>query len=223
MDSEAPLDVLLRPATPTDAQSAAALMYAAGPRLFSRIYGPRPEDAVRFFAAAFLQSGTPFSQENATVAEQSGEVVGLASSLPGSALRDAWPTVGRLMLRGRGPLFLVRLLPAVFDLRGSGDVTPPDACYLGILSVRADRRGHGIGGLLLADVCRRAESAGFGAVCLHAELDNDGARRFYARHGFAVTAERPTPRAVRWGVSGFVTMRKETAAAPSGYTVPKRE
>jgi len=226
MDSDAPPNVFLRPATPADAESAGTLMYAAGPKLFSRIYGPRPEDAMRFFGTAFLQPGTPFSHENATVAEYGGEVVGLASSLPGSALRLAWPTVGRLMLRGRGPLFLLRLLPTVFDLRGSSEATPPEAYYLGILSVRADMRGRGIGGLLLVDVCRRAGAAGYGAVCLHVELDNDDARRFYARHGFAVTAERPTPRAVRWGVSGFATMRKDVSPGrvpPPGYTVPSIE
>ena len=82
---------------------------------------------------------------------------------------------GRLMLRLRGPLFLLRLVPTVFDLRGSGDATPPTAYYLGILSVRADWRGRGIGGLLLADVCRRAKAAECDAVYLHAELDNAGA------------------------------------------------
>jgi len=215
--------VTLRPATPADAAGAAALMYAVGPKLFNRIYGPRPEDALRFFGAAFLQPGTPFSRENAMVAECAGEIVGLASSLPGSALRLAWPTVGRLMLRLRGPLFLLRLLPTIFDLHGSSDATPPEAYYLGILSVRADRRGQGIGGLLLADVCRQAEAAGCAAVCLHAELDNDSARRFYARHGFAVTAEHRTPRAARWGVSGFAAMRKDVPPGqvpPPGYTAP---
>ncbi len=222
--------ITLRPATPADADGAAALMYAVGPKLFNRIYGPRPEDAVRFFGAAFLQPGTPFSRENVIVAEHAGEVVGLASSLPAHALRLAWPTVGRLMLRLRGLLFLLRLLPTVFDLRGSTDTTPPEAYYLGILSVRADRRGRGIGGLLLAEVCRQAQAAGCDAVCLHAELDNDGARRFYARHGFAVTTEHPTPRAARWGVAGFAAMRKDIAAMrkdvppgrvpPPGYTVP---
>lgn len=216
-------DVILRPATPADSESAAALIYAAGPKLFDRLYGPRPENALHFFEAIFLQPGTPFSQENGTVAEHSGEVIGLAMSLPASALRPAWPTLGRLMLRERGPLFLLRLVPTVFDLRGSGDATPPTAYYLGILSVRADWRGRGIGGLLLADVCRRAKAAECDAVYLHAELDNAGALRFYARHGFVVTAEHPTPRAVRWGVAGFATLRKETypfPAAPSGYTIP---
>lgn len=216
-------EVILRSATSSDAFSAASLIYAAGPKLFNRIYGPLPEDAVQFFQAVFLQPGTPFSQENGTVAEYGGEVVGLAMSLPASALRHAWPTLGRLMLRERGPLFLLRLVPTVFDLRGSSDTTPLTAHYLGILSVRADWRGRGVGGLLLADVCRRAEAAGCDAVYLHAELDNHAALRFYARHGFTVTVEHSTPRAVRWGVAGFATLRKETypfPTAPSGYTIP---
>lgn len=221
MPDAVPDAITLRSATPADASLAAPLIYAAGPKLFRRIYGPRPEDAIRFFEAVFLQPGTPFSHGNTLIAQRNGEAVGLAVSLPGSALHRAWPTVGRLMLRLRGPLFLLRLLPAVFDLRGSTDTTPPDAYYLGILSVRADVRGQGVGGLLLAEVSRRAEAAGCAAVCLHAELDNAGARRFYARHGYRVTAEHPTPRAARWGVSGFAAMRKETR--PSQETRPPQE
>ena len=210
MDSEAVTpETLLRPARPADAAIAAALIYAAGPRLFDRIYGPRPEDAVRFFAAAFVHPGTPFSHENVILAEQSGEIVGLASSLPASALRHAWPTVGRLMVRLRGPVFLLRMPAIMFDLRGSGDVTPLDAYYLSILSVRAGKRGQGVGGFLLAEVCRRAKAAGCAAVCLHAEIDNEGARRFYDHHGCRVTSEHPTPRAARWGVAGFASLRKE--------------
>ena len=215
--------ITLRPATPADAREAAPLIYAAGPLLFNRIYGPRPEDAIGFFEAAFVHPGTPFSHENAVLAEQAGEIVGLASSLPATALRAAWPQTGRLMMRLRGLRFLLRMPPIMFDLRGSSGTTPPEAYYLGILAVRSDVRGRGIGGLLLAEACRRAEEAGCAAVCLHAELDNTGARRFYARHGFKVTAEHPTPRAVRWGVAGFVAMRKEITVALSGYTVPERE
>lgn len=201
--------ITLRAATPADTSAAAPLIHAAGPRLFNRIYGPGAKQAVQFFEAAFAHPGTPFSRENIVLAEQAGEVVGLASSLPAPALRLAWPQTGRLMLRLRSPLFFLRLLPTIFDLHGSTEGTPADAYYLGILSVREDRRGRGIGGLLLAEVCRRAANAGSAAVCLHAEIDNAGARRFYDRHGFGVTAEHPTPRAARWGVAGFASMRKE--------------
>ena len=201
--------VVLRPATPADADAAAPLIYAAGPKLFCRIYGPRPEDAIQFFAAAFASLGTPFSHDAVVLAEQDGEIVGLASSLPAPALRAAWPKTGRLLLRLRRPLFLLGLLPTIFDLRGSTDPTPPEAYYLGILSVRQDRRGQGLGARLVAEVCHRAEQAGSAAVCLHAELDNAVARRFYAHQGFRVTAEHPTPRAARWGVIGFAALRKE--------------
>lgn len=207
-----PGQVILRPATPADARAAAPLIYAAGPLLFNRIYGPRAEEATQFFASVFVRLGTPFSHENGIVAEQDGEVVGVALSLPATALRRAWPELGRLMIRLRGLGFLLRMPPVMFDLWGSSDTTPPDACYLSVLSVRADRRGRGIGGLLLDAVDLRAGAAGCAAVYLHAELDNVGARRLYERHGYRVTAEHPTPRAARWGVSGFATMRKDVGA-----------
>lgn len=204
-----PDDIILRPATLADAPAASRLIYAASPLLFNRLYGPRPEEASDFFKAVFIRPGTPFSHENALVAEQGGEVIGLALSLPAVDLRRAWPLLGRLMVRLRGFAFLLRMPVIMFDLRGSSDATPLDAYYLSILSVRADKRSQGVGGLLLAEACRRAKAAGCAAICLHAEIDNDGARRFYERHGFRVTSEHPTPSAARWGVAGFASLRKE--------------
>ncbi len=52
------------------------------------------------------------------------------------------------------------------------------------LFVRAEHRGAGIGGRLLAHA--RDAAAAAGVVALHLEVDraNAGARRFYERHGF---------------------------------------
>ena len=62
-----------------------------------------------------------------------------------------------------------------------------DGAWLANLYVKPDRAGRGIGGALLARVL--AESAAVTPVLrLHAFARNAGARRFYERHGFAVTA-----------------------------------
>ena len=220
-DEVTPAEVTLRPGTPADAAEAAPLIHAAGPALYDRLFGPRPEDAVRFFEALFGLPDSLFSYENATVAEAGGRVVGLALAVTAAQYRRG-AALPRQLLR-RGLPFLMRLLPAAFALRRSTLPPPPDSLYLGILSVAAPHRSGGIGGRLLEEVGRRAQEAGCAGVCLHAERDNAGARRFYERHGYRITHEHPTPRAARWGVAGFVGMRKEIhppAAAPSGYTVP---
>jgi GNAT superfamily N-acetyltransferase len=57
-------------------------------------------------------------------------------------------------------------------------------CVLDELYV--ERRGSGHGGSLLQHAIEEARSAGAAAMFLETEAPNDGARRFYRRHGFAV-------------------------------------
>ncbi len=200
-------DVTLRRAAPGDAAEAAPLIYAAGPALYDRLFGPTRSDALALFQPLFAGTDSLFSHENGTVAVRDGRVVGLALAVPAAGYHRG-RAVPHLLLR-RGPRFLLGLLPAVWALRRSTVSPPADSYYLGILAVAPDARGAGLGGLLLAEVSRRAQAAGCACVCLHAEQDNVGARRFYARAGFRVTHERETPGAVRWGITGFVGMRRE--------------
>ncbi len=211
-------EVILRSATPADAPEAAQLIYAAGPALFSRLFGPKPEDAVAFFQTLFALPESVFSFENAMVAEQSGRIVGLAHAIP-AAQYHRGSAVPREMLR-RGPLFLLRLIPVIFALGRSSQPPPPGAYYLGILSVTETMRGQGIGTRLLEEVHQHAVAAGCSAVCLHADLGNAGARRLYERHGYRTVAEYLTPRAARWGVAGFVGMRKEIGTYPAASSDP---
>ena len=202
-----PPAVTLRPAAPGDASEAAPLIYAAGPALYDRLFGPTRSEALAFFQPLFAGTGSLFSHENGVVAVRAGKVVGLALAVPAAGYHRG-RAVPRLLLR-RSPRFLLGLLPVAWALRRSTASPPADSFYLGILAVAPDARGEGIGGLLLSDVSRRAQAAGCACVCLHAERDNAGARRFYARAGFVVTHERETPGAARWGISGFVGMRRE--------------
>jgi GNAT superfamily N-acetyltransferase len=53
------------------------------------------------------------------------------------------------------------------------------------MRVQPDLRGHGIGGLLVEEFRRWARGAGAELASVTAYAANDGARRFYASHGFA--------------------------------------
>jgi len=200
-------EITLRDAAPADAPAAARLIHAAGSALYNRLFGPTPEDATRFFQTLFSLSESLFSYQNALVAVQEGEVVGLALSIRAADYHRGLD-LPRQVLR-RGLPFLFRLLAAALDLRHSTLTPPPESYYLGILSVSANCRGEGIGARLLAEVHERAQVTGCACVCLHAERDNEGARRFYERHGYQVTHDRATPSAARWGVTGFVGMQRE--------------
>jgi GNAT superfamily N-acetyltransferase len=61
-------------------------------------------------------------------------------------------------------------------------------CILDELYV--DRRGGGHGGMLLQRAIEEARRAGASAMFLETEAPNDGARRFYGRHGFAAEDSR---------------------------------
>jgi ribosomal-protein-alanine N-acetyltransferase len=52
------------------------------------------------------------------------------------------------------------------------------------LGVRADRRGHGLGGRLLTGLLTEAGRRRVDRVLLEVAADNDAAKRLYARHGF---------------------------------------
>jgi GNAT superfamily N-acetyltransferase len=72
-----------------------------------------------------------------------------------------------------------------------GKLVGPDALRLARLAVlesirvRPDRRGQGVGGMLVADFFGWARREGAVQASVSAYAANEGAQRFYARHGFA--------------------------------------
>ena len=69
-----------------------------------------------------------------------------------------------------------------------------DSWYLNILAVMPERRGSGLGSALLGIAERVAAAEGRRRVSLIVADDNVGARRFYARAGYAETAAAPVVR-----------------------------
>ena len=126
MSGSTPSDAItLRPATPDDAREAAPLIREAGPALFDRVFGPRPDDAVRFFERLFARSDVPFSYQSALVAVQGGEVVGLALAAPAWARRqNSWRML-YLLPRYRGLWAPLRLLPVVRAFWSATTPPPP--------------------------------------------------------------------------------------------------
>lgn len=65
-----------------------------------------------------------------------------------------------------------------------------DVCYLQDLFTAPDRRGQGIGGLLIEGVYRAAHAAGSSRVYWQTQMSNEAGRRIYDRmathHGFIV-------------------------------------
>lgn len=201
--------ITLRPACPDDAAQAAPLIYAAAPALFRLLFGPTAGEAVRFFARLFALPQNPFSYQQATIAECEGIVTGLAIAAPVAERRRLGRRMFYLVPRLRGTWASLRTLPDGLALMRGDIPSPPDAYYLSILSVREERRGQGVGTLLLDTVIRQAQNAGCTATVLHVETDNTDALRFYARAGFRETTRaHAAPRLIRWGISGFAALER---------------
>ena len=66
-------------------------------------------------------------------------------------------------------------------------VPGPEGVYVPEIAVRPDRQGKGHGSALLSALFARAD----GAVRLTVAVENERARRFYERHGFAVAERVP--------------------------------
>jgi GNAT superfamily N-acetyltransferase len=62
------------------------------------------------------------------------------------------------------------------------------ACWLEDMVVRPDRRGSGLGSRLFQHAIDHARAKGFVRLTLLADRDNEGAIRFYQRHGFTRSA-----------------------------------
>ena len=58
------------------------------------------------------------------------------------------------------------------------------------VAVVADRRGQGLGDVLLGELLRRASDGGAASVMLEVRADNMPARRLYERHGFEEVSVR---------------------------------
>lgn len=91
---------------------------------------------------------------------------------------------GLLLFRGETPVACCAYGPARLPEDGSGDA------YAGwgeVWSFYADpaETGRGYGGILMEEVLRRLAQDGFPACFVLVLRENEGARRFYARHGFA--------------------------------------
>lgn len=80
---------------------------------------------------------------------------------------------------------------------GGGSPTwtwPPDFLAIVDLVVAPDRRGEGIGTMLLEAIHALARELGVAALDVNAAAPNESARRFYERHGFRldlVTYRKP--------------------------------
>jgi ribosomal protein S18 acetylase RimI-like enzyme len=202
--------VVIRPALPPDGNAVAELVVET-PGGLVEIVGDSAA-ALRMARAAFRSPRSAFSHRRCLVAEEGGMVVGQIVRLPGSEWRRLRVGTGLVMLRAAGVGSGVRLL-----WRGPVEerLMPPvrrDTLYVASLSVRPENRGKGIGGQLLRRAIDEAPGLGLRAVALDVAARNEGAIRFYRRHGFGLVEERRTPPRRGLPAGGSIRMERSLGA-----------
>jgi ribosomal protein S18 acetylase RimI-like enzyme len=181
------LDGSVRRAVARDAPVAAALILEPSPSL-EVILGGRPV-ALRVAAASFRSPRTVLSHRFALVGDRGHEVGGLLVAVPG----ELWPrlrvSTGLVMLRKaphrgwqlvRRGRVLDRIQPSV----------PANSVYVSSLAVAPEHRSRGVGGELMRQAVELARWRKFASVTLDVGVENEGARRFYQRHGFVEVERR---------------------------------
>jgi ribosomal protein S18 acetylase RimI-like enzyme len=180
------LSALRRPA-PDDGGAAASLILEAVPSL-AQILGDR-RTALRTAEAAFRADRTELSHRFALVAEEDGQVAGLAVAFPGRLFGSLKLGTGVAFARSAGARHAAGLVTRgrVLDRL----IPPPgrEVLYQSVLAVDPARRGRGIASALLARLMAGARGLGLRA-CLDVALENEGARALYERHGFRVVSVR---------------------------------
>jgi len=150
------------------------------------------------------------AKQNVIVAERDGRIDGVLTYADRPACipsaRDSLAAV-----RIAGP----RLLTLIRDFRKVGKAHPRTSHrHLPTLGVCPEAQGRGIGGLLMAEYCRRCDEAGLEGyleTIRSADPSKRAQERLYERHGFAVA--EVVPMTDDWSM---ISMRRPAATTPGG-------
>jgi ribosomal protein S18 acetylase RimI-like enzyme len=178
----------VRPGRVEDMETAAALLLELPGGLRETL--PDAGAAIDVARAAFGARSSVLSHRFGLVVEDHGELVGLAIRLPGRDWRRLRLPSGLVMLRAAG-----RRHAGTLVRRGriQDRLIPPiplDAMFVPAMAVVPERRGQGVGRLLLGRVIGEAAAQGLRAVALDVDAENEGAIRLYQRLGFLTIGER---------------------------------
>ena len=165
----------LRPARPEGDEGVrfAGYLDQAAEGFFGLMLG---RDAAKIIAAAFPEPGHALSFEHVVFAERNGVVVGMSSTFT-AAQRRGFSDEPLELAAGRAVrrMKVVRLLLA--PLWRILETVPEGDFYLQALAVDPERRGAGIGSLLLDDAVERGERNGSSRLTLDVSARTEGARR----------------------------------------------
>ena len=211
-----PVQETLRPATPSDADAAAELIYRPMGRMADYLFGGDDRDcACEVFAKLFAQSQNRFSHEFSTVLELDGEVVGTLLSYPAEIVSGLAAPMAKQLREIIGWGGMLRLLRRSAPLMSVKEYEM-DEFYIFTVSVQPGFQGRGFGRQLLMHAEDKSRAAGLRKCSLGVTVDNVGAVRLYERFNYRIVDTVRVPHlesAIEY--PGFHRMVKTVAPDPN--------
>ena len=181
--------IKLRAANPTLNEGIIFARYLdeAAEGFFHFMLGNHSEEII---ATAFAQPEHDLSFQNVTFAEYDNDIVGMVSGYTAaqhrcSSKQPLKEAAGKNNFRMRIVLVLFAPLMRIIDSISDGDF------YLQAVAVDKERRGDGVGSVLMDHIEGRARGGGSTRLSLDVSAKNMGACRFYQGRGMSITSQWP--------------------------------
>ncbi len=179
--------IVILPATPVIAESAAELMYLTMRPLTEYWMGAdNQETAMRALGRLFASSYNLFSHEFAEYARVDGNVAGLVLDYPARTMKKLELATVVKFLGAAGLLSTLRMAWRSFPLQGIAEARP-DEYFLAHIAVMPKYEGRGLGRSMLQRAEERARLGGFGRITLTVDAENERAIGMYRRAGWEIT------------------------------------
>ncbi len=179
-----------RPAHPTDAETAARLLYSSGPQFYDYVFSTDRAQVYTFLRHMFVAGSHMFGYQRYTVATIDEQVVAIGAFHAGTQM----PGVDSIMAWQAIRCFGIAALPGI-ALRGlklrpyASHADSTTEIFASVAVVEA-WQGQGIGTALLQRQIEVARQKGRKRCRLNVAISNPGAQRLYERLGFQVVEER---------------------------------
>jgi ribosomal protein S18 acetylase RimI-like enzyme len=184
----------IREATVADVDWATALVFAAGPGVFSYIFALKPEEAQDVLRQAFVVPDHAFSYEHTQVIEVDQQPVGLMLGYPGRVKRHAEARVQAVMAHILPLQRVPRILVHLADMTRIKQDVAADAYYVLSLSILPDWRRKGLGKALLQDTEALAQESDCRSLSFDVTYNNLHGKRWLTHQGYEITCSKTSDR-----------------------------
>ena len=208
--------ILIRPALPDDAPTAAQLLYQTMGRLADYIFGSEPQRTViETITSLYCSPGkNRLSYRHAWILELEDMPAGILVAYPGSDVHRLDLETG-LSLAGWFRLpSLARLVWRALSIPGKEAL--PGEYYLSNVAVLPGFQGRGLGARLLAFAEEQARELQITRCSLCVDMDNTSARRLYERTGYHVCHAQFYRQAAERAGKGYFRMVKHLSPPSHG-------